>query len=71
MTESQFWEVCRKIRSLFQGRRDFEGVFGRMRLLAAVALCCCVLWTRGQRGMQITEETAKQVITGLVVGEIR
>lgn len=42
-----------------------------MRLLAAVVLCCCVLWTRGQRGMQITEETVKQVITGLVVGEIR
>lgn len=42
-----------------------------MRLLAAVVLCCCVLWTRAQRGMQIPEETVKQVITGLVVGEIR
>lgn len=25
-----------------------------MSLLAAVVLCCCVLWIRGQRGMQIT-----------------
>lgn len=39
-----------------------------MRLLAAVIHCYCFLWTRGQRSMQITEETVKQVITGLVGG---
>lgn len=41
---------------------------GCVRLLAAVIHCNCFLWTSGQRSMQITEETVKQVITGLVGG---
>lgn len=41
---------------------------GCVRPLAAVTHRDRFLWTRGQRSMQIPEETVKQVIIGLVGG---